>query len=88
MTENLFRQNIIIKDRNCFEADKIEEVLAFDETSVVLSSGSFEVIVGGTNLTIVSLDSEKKTITIKGKIDAVIYGEKTTKKGVFSKFFG
>jgi hypothetical protein len=87
MTENLFRQNIVLKDRNCFEADRVDEVLVFDNTSVVLSVCGYELIIGGTDLVIVSLDSERKTIVIKGCIDAVAYGEKTSKKGFFSRLF-
>jgi len=88
MTENLFRQLITLKDRNYLEADKVDEVLVFDDSSVVLSVGSSELIIGGSDLTIVSLDSEKKTIAVKGCIDAVVYGEKTVKKGILSRFFG
>lgn len=88
MTENLFKQNIILKDRNLLEADRVDEVLVFDNTTVVLSVSGYELVIGGSDLVIVSLDSEKKTIVIKGSIDAVAYGEKTTKKGFFSKLFG
>ena len=87
MTENLFKQTISIKNRNYFEADNVEEVLVFDESSVVLSVCNAELIIGGSNLSIIALDSEKKTIAIKGNIDAVVYGEKTSKKGIFSKLF-
>ncbi len=94
MTENLLKQTITLKNRNYFEADNVEEVLVFDETSVVLSVGNpqssknIELMIGGNDLTILSLDSSKKTISIKGQIDAVVYSENTSKKGFFSKLFG
>jgi hypothetical protein len=88
MTENLFKQQITLKDRNYLEADKVDEVLVFDDSGVVLSVGNSELIIGGTDLTIISLDSDKKTIAVKGCIDAVVYGEKNAKKGIFSKLFG
>lgn len=88
MTENLFKQLITLKDRNYFEADKVDEVLVFDESNVVLSVGGLELIIGGSDLTIVALDSDKKTIAVKGCIDAIVYGEKNVKKGFFSKLFG
>ena len=88
MTENLFKQQITLKDRNYLEADKVDEVLVFDDSGVVLSVGDSELIIGGTDLTIISLDSDKKTIAVKGCIDAVVYGEKNVKKGIFSKLFG
>ena len=88
MTENLFKQLITLKDRNYIEADRVEEVLVFDESSVVLSLGNCELVIGGSDLTIVSLDSDKKTIAVKGCIDAVVYGEKNVKKGFLSRLFG
>lgn len=88
MTENLFKQIITLKDRNYLEADRVDEVLVFDDSNVVLSVGNSELIIGGSELTIISLDSDKKTIAIKGCIDAVVYGEKNVKKGIFSKLFG
>ncbi len=96
MTENLFKQTISIKNRNYFEADNIEEVLSFDESNVVLAVGGSacsEVIIGGSDLSIVSLDSEKKTVAVKGCIDAVVYSDrvgknkKNGKKGFFSALF-
>ncbi len=88
MTENLFKQQLTLKDRNYLEADNVDEVLVFDDSNVVLSVDRYELIIGGTNLTIIALDSDKKTIAVKGCIDAVVYGEKTAKKGIFSKLFG
>ena len=90
MTENLFRQLITLKDRNYLEADKVDEVLVFDDSNVVLSVCGCELFIGGTDLTIISLDSDKKTIAVKGLIDAVVYNEKNakSKKGLFSKLFG
>lgn len=87
MTENLFKQSIVLKDRNLFEADNVNEVMVFDNTNVVLSVCGYELIIGGSDLVIVSLDSEKRTIVIKGCIDAVAYGEKTSKKGFLSRLF-
>jgi hypothetical protein len=87
MTENLFKQLITLKDRNYLEADKVDEVLVFDDSSVVLAVGNSELIIGGSGLTIIALDSEKKTIAIKGLIDAVVFGERNTKKGFFSRLF-
>ncbi len=87
MTENLFRQNVNVKDRKYLEADRVDEVLSFDDTSIVLSAGDFELIIGGSDLKIIALDREKKTIEVKGLIEAVVYGEKTHKKGLFSKIF-
>lgn len=93
MTENLFRQLITLKDRNYLEADKVDEVLVFDDSNVVLSAGGYELFIGGSDLTIISLDSDKKTIAVKGLIDAVVYNQKNektakNKKGLFSKLFG
>jgi sporulation protein YabP len=96
MTENLFKQTISIKNRNYFEADNVEEVLVFDESNVVLSVGGSvfsELIIGGSELSIISLDSQKKTVAVKGHIDAVVYSDrggknkKNSKKGFLSRIF-
>ncbi len=88
----LLTQSLFLKDRSLLEVHGVKDVLRFDEDSVVLSTVSGTLTVEGSALRVKALDPERGTVTVEGRVDALIYEDPTTpdksdSRGFFGKLF-
>ena len=65
----------------------IEEVVSFDERTVVLNTALGAMSIEGEGLHILSLSLENGHVTVEGHIDAIFYENRTekVKRGFFSR---
>lgn len=71
---------IIITDRKSTVLDGVENVLSFDESYITLSTSLGELNIEGDGLKIENLSKESGEITVSGRICALYYKEKKSKK--------
>ncbi len=87
-SQEILRQQVIIKDRKSLTIDNVLNILEFTEKGLTLLTGNGAVTVEGEDLKIESLDNESSTAYIVGKIDGVAFKNAPKKQGFFSKLFG
>ncbi len=85
-------QGVSLRDRKCLEVNGVNDVIRFDEESVVLSTVCGTLTVEGTSLHVRVLNLEAGTVEIDGKIDALLYfdtpeNDGGAKRGLFGKLF-
>ena len=77
---------LTLDQRERMLASGIEDVISFDECSIVLKTVMGIMSVDGTELRIINLNVDAKDIEISGKINGVIYqGAQSHKSGLFKK---
>jgi sporulation protein YabP len=84
--ENSIKQKIVISDRSDVVIDKVETIVSFDDTYVVLATDGGRINIEGSELKVDSLTKEDGKIHILGNISGVFYSG-DVKRGGFSKFF-
>ncbi len=85
-------QGLSLRDRKSLEVNCVNDVVRFDEESVVLSTVCGTLTVEGTSLHVRTLNLEAGTVEIDGKIDALLYfdapeNDGNGKRGLFGKLF-
>lgn len=84
--DNKNAHNVYICGRARVELSAIEDVISFDEASVVLGSALGVISIEGQGLHILKMNVESGDIVIEGKINSLLYIDKTPRKnGLFSK---
>ena len=77
-------QSLSLHNRKSLEVNGVNDVIRFDEESVVLSTVCGTLTVEGTSLHVQVLDLASGTVVIDGKVDALLYfdtdGEETEGK--------
>ena len=66
----------------------VEDVLRFDEESVVCKTADGELVLEGTALRIVGFSSTEGTLSVVGELSGLFYDEKKGKKKSGSKWWG
>jgi len=61
----------------------VNEVLGFDENQVTLMTENGEIALTGEGLHVTKLMLEEGQLAVEGKIDGVIYTQRTRRKGLF-----
>ncbi|MBE6612114.1 MAG: sporulation protein YabP [Ruminococcaceae bacterium] len=79
-------QEISLVDRAFLSIGGVEDVLSFDDTSIILQSCFGSIAVDGAELRIKSLSVETGELVIEGKIGGVLFFEPTEQKK--KRFFG
>ena len=83
--------NINITGRKNINITGVKKIDNFDENEFLLETNMGELLIKGSNLEIIKLDTYQGDVSIKGKIDSLSYLEKNDKKqkneSVFSKLF-
>ena len=74
-----------LEERRSAALTGVEEVLAFDETQVVLRTGSGEVALIGEGLHVTRLMMEEGQLTVEGKIDSFLYSSPRKGRRLFGK---
>lgn len=85
--QNRFDNHYVrIDGRKKIELSAIEDVISFDENSVVLGSTAGVISIEGTDLHILKMNVEGGEMIIEGRVNALMYIDKTVKKnGLFRK---
>lgn len=78
---------IELQNRKGLSVYGVEEVVSFDELSVVLNTVCGRMNVDGADLHILALDLERGEAAIEGRVDAIIYEDtqREKKKGFFGR---
>ena len=74
---------VVLENRQRAALSGISEVLAFDENQVVLLTDSGEIALTGEGLHVTRLMLEEGQLAVEGKIDSVIYTQRTRRRGLF-----
>ena len=77
--------NITLKDRASLFIDGVENVLSFDENTVILQTTLGELTIDGEEMTVSRLSVEEGKIDITGRIYGLFYTDDRVKK---RSFFG
>lgn len=79
--------NIIVEDRKKFTLTGVNDVLSFDENTIMLETVLGRLAIKGEELKLGQFDTAKGDILGSGKIHALIYTAPETNGGFFSKLF-
>ncbi len=79
-------QNIILENRGKLSVSGVEEVLHFDEGTVILRTALGELSVHGEKLRVESLQVENGELSVTGRIGALSYAEESV--GLWERLFG
>ena len=63
----------------------VNEVLGFDENQVTLMTENGEIALTGEGLHVTKLMLEEGQMAVEGKIDGVIYTQRTRRRGLFRR---
>lgn len=63
----------------------VSEVLAFDESQVALMTEGGEVALTGEGLHVTKLTLEEGQMAVEGKIDGVVYAQRSARRGLFRR---
>ena len=84
------KNDIVIRARRHIDVVGVREVLSFDESSISMMTTEGELLLEGEELKIETLDTERGVVSADGKINSVIYYDRTDgseKKSLFGKLF-
>jgi len=81
MTQESTPHSLQLKDRRQLSMNGVQEVISFEDTSVVLQTGMGMLIVQGTQLQLKTLSPEGGQVAVEGSIAALIYEEPRQRKG-------
>ena len=83
--------NCLMYNRNQMELTGVINVISFDSSEIILTTNLGDLLIKGTELHISKLNLEKSDIDISGKIDAIIYSNKSLSeknaKGIMARLF-
>ena len=84
--DNRVKNEILLKGRDELYIGGVEEVLNFDEEGVRLRSVDGELVVEGSDIKIETLDTDKGTVSLSGRINGMYFLDvPDKKKGFFGK---
>lgn len=88
--EKKTEHQLILRGREEMKIDGVEEVMGFDDVSVRLRSSEGELYIEGSGIRIGTLDTERKTVALSGRINGIYYAsdENKEKRGFFSRILG
>ena len=88
VTKGFSMSDVGINNRSSIDISGVEEVISYDEQSIVLVVCKARMTVEGENLRVTELSVDDGKVSAIGRIDAVTYDEGTVKKsGFFSSLF-
>ena len=77
--------------RKSINISGVKKIESFNDKEFLLETNMGYMVIKGSDLEIVKLDTYQGDVAIKGKIDSIVYNEKMNKKNkeesVFSKLF-
>ncbi|MBQ8207735.1 MAG: sporulation protein YabP [Clostridia bacterium] len=90
MNEQARPHDIIIRSRAHMDINGVKSVISFDEECVCLDTVMGELMIEGEELNVSSLDTDRGTVQLSGKINGLYYNTQTSepKKGFFGRLLG
>lgn len=89
--ETSFNHTINISERKNIVISGVKKIDSFDNEEFLMETTMGYIIIKGTELEIIKLDTYQGTVSIKGKFNSLNYMENISKKekedGMFSKLF-
>jgi len=83
-----FNHNITINERKNIVITGIKKIDSFDKEEFLLETTMGSLVIKGSELEIIKLDTYQGSVSIKGVVNSISYNESTKKEeGVFSKLF-
>ena len=83
-----FNHNITINERKNIIITGIKKIDSFDKEEFLLESTMGNIVIKGSELEIIKLDTYQGSVSIKGVVNSISYTDSTKKEeGVFSKLF-
>lgn len=79
--------NIRLEGRKRLFAGGVNEVISFDEYSVILDTVEGQLNIGGEDLHVKALCLEKGDVTVEGRIDELVYEDvgRSEKRSIFGR---
>lgn len=87
---SLISHNVTISDRKNIIISGVKKIENFDNEEFLMETNMGYVLIKGSDLEIVKLDTYQGNVSIKGKLNSLIYMDSTKKEkdeGMFSKLF-
>ena len=87
---NLVSHNVTISYRKNIMISGVKKIESFDNEEFLMETNMGYVLVKGSELEIIKLDTYQGNVSIKGKFNSLIYMDSTKKEkdeGMFSKLF-
>lgn len=83
-----FTHVVKINDRKNIVISGIKKIVSFDDREFLLESSMGTIIIKGSTLEMIKLDTIEGNVSIKGKIDSFTYTDTVNKENsIFSKLF-
>ena len=80
--------NITIQERKSIMITGVKKIDSFDNEEFLLETTMGNIIIKGSELEIIKLDTYQGSVSIKGSVNSVTYTDNLKKEeGVFSKLF-
>ncbi len=85
--ENNIKQSIILEHRKDLRISGVKDIDSFSETKIVLNTVLGELVIKGNDLHIISLLTETGDLTVKGKINSLVYNDFSSNANFFKRAF-
>ena len=83
-----YNHNITINERKNIIITGVKKIDSFDKEEFLLESTMGNIVIKGSELEIIKLDTYQGSVSIKGVVNSISYSDSTKKEeGVFSKLF-
>lgn len=83
--------NVTISERKNITISGVKKIDSFDNEEFLLETTMGYIVIKGANLEIIKLDTYQGNVSIKGKVNSLVYMEGSNKKNkeetIFSKLF-
>ncbi len=79
------KHSLSLDDRSRLAGSGIDEVLSYDETSIVASCGGSELVIEGSSLVIISFERTSGRLSVEGRVDAVHYRDSKKHQSLLSR---
>lgn len=84
---NNLNHNVTINERKNIIISGVKKIESFDNEEFLLETTMGNIVIKGTELEIIKLDTYQGTVSIKGTINSLNYDSIKKEEGVFSKLF-
>lgn len=86
--EAVLAERLSLDGRRSLRVTGVREVLHVEETAVVLQTADGLLTVRGEALTLRQLAPEEGRVELRGKIEALFYGQEPARGGILRRFLG
>ena len=80
-------QNIILENRKKLRISGVKDIDCFTENKVVLATQLGELVIKGTDLHIIALETETGDFSMTGDVSALIYNSFSSNANIFRRLF-